>query len=159
MPMTEISKLSAAASVWIFGITPAVSDEAAMLARVDQFLRGWVAHQVPVLSGRELRDGCFLIVAAEKESETSGCSIDSMFGLIRGLEREFGVALLDANRIFYRDASGAVTCCLRNEFGDRANEDTLVCDIAVQTLGQVRSGAWERPARESWHSALLRRSA
>src|SRR5213082_793767 len=160
MPKTEIERLSNDATIWIFGITPALDAEQSkiLLQQVDAFLEQWAAHRVPVLSGRELREGSFLIVAAEKNSETSGCSIDAMFGIMRSLERAFGVQMLDANRVFYRDASGAIASVPRGELRNVANEETIVFDTTAQRLGDVRGGAWERPAKDSWHAALLRRS-
>src|SRR5205823_11379477 len=126
MPRTDIDRLSDDAAIWIFGITPALDADASRTAlqQIDRFLDEWAAHRVPVLSGRELRDGAFLIVAAEKNSETSGCSIDAMFGTMRQLEREFGVQMLDASRVFYRDASGNVASVARGEFRNVANEET-----------------------------------
>jgi hypothetical protein len=161
MPRTEIDRLSDDAVIWIFGITPRLNDEAAatVLRHVDSFLDQWAAHRVPVLSGREVREGSFLIVAAEKNSETSGCSIDAMFGIVRALENAFGVQMLDASRVFYRDADGNAASVARGEFRNVANDDTIAFDTTAQRLGDVRSGAWERRAADSWHAALLRRSA
>jgi hypothetical protein len=161
MPRTEIDRLSDDAAIWIFGVTPRLDDEAAttVLRQVDTFLDQWTAHRVPVLSGRELREGSFLVVAAEKNSETSGCSIDAMFGIVRALERAFGVQMLDASRIFYRDANGDVASVARGDFRNVANEETVVFDTTAQRLGEIRSGAWERRAADSWHASLLRRSA
>jgi len=161
MPRTDIERLSDDAIIWIFGITPPLDEEAAatVLHHVDGFLAQWAAHGAPVLSGREVREGAFLIVAAEKNSETSGCSIDAMFGIVRGLERAFSVQMLDAGRVFYRDANRNVASIARGEFRNVANEDTIVFDTTAQHLGDVRSGAWERRAGDSWHAALLRRSA
>ena len=161
MPRTEIDRLSDDATIWIFGITPRLDHEAetTVLRQVDTFLDQWAAHGVPVLSGRELREGSFLIVAAEKNSETSGCSIDAMFGIVRALERAFSVQMLDAGRVFYRDAKGNVASVARGEFRNVANDDTIVFDTTAQRLGDVRSGAWERRAADSWHASLLRRSA
>src|SRR5436853_3046937 len=161
MPRADIDRLSDDATIWIFGITPSLDDDASatVLRNVDGFLDQWAAHRVPVLSGRELRDGSFLIVAAEKNSETSGCSIDAMFGIVRALEREFGVEMLDASRVFYRDANGKIASVARGEFRNVANDDTIVFDTTAQRLGDVRSGAWERRAADSWHAALLRRTA
>ena len=161
MPKTDIERLSDDAAIWIFGITPAVdaAQTDSVLQQVDRFLEQWAAHRVPVLSGREVREGSFLIVAAEKNSETSGCSIDAMFGTVRGLERAFGVQMLDANRVFYRDADGKIAGVPRGEFRTVGTEDTIVFDTTAQRLGDIRSGAWERRAKDSWHAALLRRSA
>jgi len=32
---------------------------------------------------------------------------------------------------------------------------TIVFDLAVQRLGDVRTGGWELPAASSWHARLL----
>ena len=159
MPRTDISRLSDDANIWIFPITPALADPDAMLRRVDAFLDSWAAHNVPVLAARELRDGRFLIVAADKDAEKSGCSIDRLFALVRTMERELGVSMLDASLVYYRDPDGAVRDAKRSELRDRANESTIVFDTTALTLGDIRRGTWERPARDSWHAALLRRSA
>ena len=159
MPLTDISRLSDDANVWIFPIAPAIADPAAMLQRVDAFLDSWAAHNVPVLAARDLRENRFLIVAADKDAEKSGCSIDRLFALVRMMERDFGVAMLDATLVFFRDANGNVTEAKRSEYRDRASESTVVFDTTAPTLGDVRRGTWERPARDSWHAALLRRSA
>jgi len=159
MPRTDISRLSDDANIWIFPITPAPADPEAMLGRVDAFLDSWAAHNVPVLAARELRDGRFLIVAADKDAEKSGCSIDRLFALVRTLERDLGVSMLDASLVYYRDAEGAVREAKRSELHGRANESTIVFDTTALTLGDIRRGTWERPARDSWHAGLLRRSA
>ncbi|HEX7189964.1 MAG TPA: hypothetical protein VF381_00175 [Thermoanaerobaculia bacterium] len=159
MPRTDISRLSDDANVWIFPITPPLGDAEAMLGRVDAFLDAWAAHNVPVLAARELRENRFLIVAADKDAEKSGCSIDRLFALVRTMERDLGVSMLDAGVVYYRDAEGAVRDAKRSELGDRADESTIVFDTTAPTLGDIRRGTWERPARDSWHASLLRRSA
>jgi hypothetical protein len=159
MPRTDISRLSDDANIWIFPITPAIADPEAMLRRVDAFLDSWAAHNVPVLAARELREGRFLIVAADKDAEKSGCSIDRLYALVRMMERELGVSMLDASLVYYRDDDGLVRDAKRSELRDRANESTMVFDTTAPTLGDIRRGTWERPARDSWHASLLRRSA
>ena len=141
--------------MWIFGISPALdADQSALLLRhVDAFLAEWAAHGTPIRSGRELRDGSFLIIAADETSETSGCSIDRLFGTLKALERQFGVSILDSNRIFFRDGGG-VRAVPRAKFRNAATRDTVVFDVLAQDLGSVRAG-FERRAGESWHGRLL----
>jgi hypothetical protein len=150
-----IEQLSDNAHVWIFGVSPALdaSREAVVLREIDAFLDNWAAHGVPIRGARDLREGSFLIVAADENREKSGCSIDRMFGTLRNLERELGVAILDSNRVFYRD--GAVQAVQRSDFRNRATLDTPVFDITAEQLGAIRNGEWERPAAESWHRQLL----
>ena len=155
MPRVNINDLSNDAATWVFGISPALDDEQSrvLLARVDAFLDQWAAHGAPIAAARELREGSFLIIAARPEDEKSGCSIDRLFGTLRALERELGVTILDANRVFYRN--GGVRTVSRDEFRTAATPDTPVFDTTAERLGQIRSGAWERAARDSWHAQLL----
>jgi hypothetical protein len=152
----SIDQLSDSANIWIFGISPAL-DEAgsqALLARIDAFLDEWAAHGVPIRGARELREGSFLIVAADEKRERSGCSIDRLFGTLKELERTLGVQILDANRVFLRER-GQVCAVPRPEFRARATASTPVFDTTAEVLGAVRNGVWERPAADSWHRQLL----
>lgn len=152
----DIDQLSNNAHVWIFGVSPVLDREkqATLLTKVDVFLDQWAAHGNPIRGARDLREGSFLIIAADEASERSGCSIDRMFGLLRQLESELGVQILDSNRIFLRE-KGQVRAVPRQEFRNAADLATPVFDVTAEQLGSVRTGAWERPAGECWHRQLL----
>lgn len=158
MPRTEITNLSDESRVWVFGISPALdpSQQETLLRAVDSFLGNWTAHNQPIKSARDLREGSFLIIAVEKSEETSGCSIDRLFGTLRNLEAEFGASILDAGRIFFRHGDGRVDAMTRAEFGERGDRHTVVFDTTVETLGPIRNGTWERQADKSWHRSILR---
>src|SRR5689334_21772637 len=152
----NIDQLSNEAYVWIFGISPALDAQQsdALLRHVNAFLDNWAAHGVPIAGAAEVREGSFLVVAADEQREKSGCSIDRMFGTLKQLERELGVDILDSNRIFYRDHD-AVRTVSRADFRNAATPETPVFDVTVERLGEVRAGAWEKPAAQSWHQQLL----
>lgn len=152
----DINDLSNAADIWIFGISPSLDQEqsAVLLRHVDAFLDDWAAHGIPIRGARDLREGSFLIIAADEHRERSGCSIDRLFGTLKQLERQFNVQILDSNRVFLRDRD-RVAAVPRHEFGKRADTATRVFDTTAEQLGAVRSGSWERPAGESWHRHLL----
>ena len=152
----NMDQLSNDAHGWIFGISPALDAEkqSVLLRQVDAFLDQWHAHNVPIRGARELREGSFLVVAADAQREKSGCSIDRMFGTLKQLERDLGVAILDSNRIFYRDRD-EVRTVTRSNFRNAATPETPVFDVTVEHLGDVREGAWEKPAAQSWHRQLL----
>ena len=152
----NIDQLSNDAHIWIFGVSPALDAQksAVLLRQVDAFLDEWAAHGTPIRGARDLREGSFLIIAADENREKSGCSIDRMFGTLRALERELNVQILDSNRVFLREA-GAVRAVPRGDFRSAANVDTPVFDVTAEKLGEVRTGAWERRAADSWHRQLL----
>lgn len=152
----NIDQLSNDAHIWIFGISPSLdaAKSETLLRRIDGFLNDWHAHNVPIRGARELREGSFLLIAADENRERSGCSIDRMFGTLKELERELGVQILDSNRIFLRGDDG-VRAVPRHQFRDAATPDTHVFDVLAERLGDVRSGSWERRAADSWHRQLL----
>lgn len=152
----NLDQLTDSAHVWIFGISPALDEEqqAVFLRKVDAFLDDWAAHGVGIRGARELREGSFLIVAADEQREKSGCSIDRMFGTLKELEQQLGVTILDSTRVFFRN-EGGVRAIARGEFRTAATPQTVVFDTTADQLGTVRTGAWERPAAESWHRHLL----
>lgn len=152
----NIDQLSNDAHVWIFGISPSLDEpkQATLLRAVDGFLDDWAAHGTPIRGARDLREGSFLIIAADERREKSGCSIDRMFGTLRALERELGVSILDSNRVFLRHGDG-VRAVGRGDFKSAATSDTTVFDTTAETLGDVRTGAWECRAAHSWHRHLL----
>ena len=161
MPRRDINQLSDDAYIWIFGVSPALDEmgETKLLHRVDEFLDKWNAHGQPIDSGRDLIEGMFLVIAADKRSERSGCSIDRLFGTLRQLEEELKVKILDANRVFFRHGDGRPDAMTRSEFRDKADAHTIVFDTTAETLRDVRSDAWERRAEDSWHRELLKKTA
>ena len=160
MPLTAIENLPDDARVWVFGISPALDEtkSARFLSRIDSFLAEWAAHGQPITASRQLIDGSFLLIAVDHDAETSGCSIDRMFGTLKQLESELGVQVLDSNRVFFRHGDGRIDAITRADFRDQGDAHTVVFDTIVERLGEIRSGRWEKPAGKSWHRQLLRAS-
>src|SRR5258706_7389617 len=151
VPRIDINQLDDHARVWLFGISPALNESQSqqLLDRVDHFLDTWAAHEVPVTSARELLHGSFLALAVDERSETSGCSIDRMFGLLRQFEHDLRVSILDANRVFVRHADGRIEALTRVDFRNRGDLHTTIFDTTAERLSEIRSGHWIRRASEA----------
>ncbi|HYJ80318.1 MAG TPA: hypothetical protein VEW03_11975 [Longimicrobiaceae bacterium] len=161
MPATTFDRLPDDARLWVFAAARdlAPQESAALLGHVDGFLERWAAHGAPVVGARELRHGRFLLVGAdERATGVSGCSIDSLFHTLAGVEAELGAGLRDtASLVFYRDDVGAVHAAPRAEFrrlaqGGEVGEDTPVFDNTVRTVGELRAGRWETRFGDAWHA-------
>lgn len=159
MPRIDVSGLPDESRIWIFGVSPPLDETkgAVMLQGIDRFLDSWSAHGEPITSARDLRNGSFLIICVDQRSETSGCSIDRMFDLLQQLERDLSVKILDADRLFYLGDDGLVATADRKQFRENCTPTTVVFDVLAERLGDVRSGRWQRPAKNSWHRTLLRK--
>ena len=160
MSATDFAALPDDARLWVFAASrPLSADESAtVLARVEAFVRGWLAHGRPVTGAAEVRSGRFVLVSAdERATGVSGCSIDSLFHTLGELEAQLGVNLRDSSTVLFRGAAGELRGATRPEFRAmaRAGEvdgDSVVFDNTVATVGALRAGEWERPLREAWHA-------
>lgn len=161
MPAVPFDRMPDDARVWVFANPRplASADADALLERVDAFLERWAAHGAPVVGARDFRHGHFLLIAAnERATGVSGCSIDSLFHALAGVERELGTDLRrTSSYVFYRDAAGEVRAAERPVFRHMAaagqvSEDTPVFDNTVATVGDLRSGGWEKRFGDAWHA-------
>ena len=161
MPVVSFDALPTNARVWIFASDkPLVADDARqLLGAVDEFLAQWKAHGAPLRSAREWRDDRFLAIGVDPTAEqASGCSIDVLFRGLQQLERSLGTSLVAGGRVFYRDATGAVSKAARPEVRGLIERGALgdtstVFDTSLTDAGAYRA-RFERPMRESWVASL-----
>jgi hypothetical protein len=147
------------ARLWIFAAAnPLASSHRDLLrAQTGDFVEDWLAHGRPVVGAYDLRYDHFLLVAADEAATgVSGCSIDSLFRVLKQAEAEADTSLLDSSRVWFRDEAGEVQSVSRQEFRKLAEAgevsgDTVVFDNTISTVGDLRAGMWEGPARQSWH--------
>jgi hypothetical protein len=158
MPRIDFSDLPDHGRLWVFPASRRLSlDESArLLSEADAFLDGWAAHGAPLVSGRVMVEGHFLLVGVDEDAEApSGCSIDALVNRLTELGQEQGVTLVEHAPVWYR--KGDTVCAVsRPEFRARVaagdvDLDTPVFDTTLTRLSALRGGGLERPARESWH--------
>jgi hypothetical protein len=153
------SQMPPDARLWIFAAERPLSEteQQTLLAVVDEFLDGWAAHGAPLAAARDLRYGQFLFVAVDESSAgASGCSIDAMTRVLAALEGEIGLELVNHGPVLYR-AGATVARVGRAAFAERARRgevspDTIVFNNTLSRIGELQSGRWEVPARDSWHA-------
>ena len=158
MPRVPFEVLPGHGRLWVFPVSRTLTDvEArACLEAVDEFLASWAAHGVPLKSGRELREGRFLLVGVDVDAEApSGCSIDALVNRLEDFGGEIGVTLVDHAPVRFRDGTEILTLS-RTEFRSLAADggirpDAPVFDTSLTRVEQARAGALERPATETWH--------
>ncbi len=146
---------------WIFGSSlPLSAEDPRLRARLDAFFSRWHSHGESVSGRWRILEGRFLVVQRDPEgAEVSGCSIDSMVGEVKELERELGARLLDSSRLFYRAPDGSVRSATRPEFkalvaAGEIGGATEVFDTTLTRMADLVPGSFSRPLRDSWHARL-----
>lgn len=163
MSVSRFEALPASSRLWCFGADRDLSGEEERRIRdsVEGFLATWAAHGSDLSAGCEVRDGRFLLVAADESgTAASGCAVDGLVRHLKALEAESGARLVDGQGVWYRDAGGHVRSCSRTEFKRLAEigevgPSTLVFDLSLTRLEDARSGRWETRAADAWHASLL----
>ena len=162
MPRVQFSSLPADARVWVFAAERPVRGSAAhqMLGAVDEYLERWQAHGFPLTSAREWTEDRFLAIGVDQSAAgASGCSIDGLFRMLKGMETELGTPLVGGGTVYYRDPSGPILAVSREEFTELAADgavrpDTRVFDTTVETARAWRE-RFETETSRSWHAGLL----
>jgi len=156
-------RLSDAARLWIYAADRDLQphEQSAVEAAMDEFCSTWTSHRRPVYGAAQMLLGRFLVVAAEiPGGDVSGCGIDASVHALDAVAAQHGFGWLPGLYVFYRDAGG-VQAVPRGRFRELARAGavtarTHVFDLGVATLGELRRGAFERPAAESWHGRVFR---
>jgi hypothetical protein len=157
MPVVPFENLPDASRVWVFGSDRPLTEEAttALLKGVDAYLADWKAHGAPLTVGSQFRDKRFLVVGVDQSTAgATGCSIDGLFRVLQGLEKQIGANMVGGGRVFYRGEAGTVQSTTRDEIpalvsAGAITKDTVVFDTSITDLGAFRS-SFEKRAKESW---------
>jgi hypothetical protein len=162
MPVVPFENLPDASRVWVFGSDRPLTEEGttALLKGVEAHLTDWKAHGAPLTVGSQFRDKRFLVVGVDQSTAgASGCSIDGLFRVLQGLEKQIGASMVGGGRVFYRGEAGTVQSTSRDEIpalvqSGAITKDTVVFDTSITDLGAFRSG-FEKRAKESWIKDLM----
>jgi len=162
--LSRFSDLPDHARLWIHATAAPLpeSTQATLLDRLSAFIDGWTSHQHAVEGTATVLHDRFLVVAGTPAvgDEISGCGIDDLTHAIDDVASALDIQWVPALHVLYRTPDGSVAAVSRSTFQERADEgavtaETHVFDPSLTTLGALREGAFETPARESWHAQLL----
>jgi hypothetical protein len=165
--MADVSAFSALpddARLWIRAAASPLdaATQSALLDRLSAFMDGWASHQRPVEGAAAVLHDRFLAVAATPADggDISGCGIDDLVHTIDDAASALEIEWVPSLHVLYRAPDGAVVAASRRTFQQRAEDgavtaDTPVFDPSLTSLGALRDGAFEQPARDSWHAQLL----
>lgn len=161
---TLFTSLSQDARIWIYPVDKHLSPSEAtsILESLNLFIQNWQSHGRKVTAEATILYNRFIVLGAEiPEAEISGCGIDASVHALETIGNRSGFSLLSGLTIFYKDAEGAIQHGARSEFRAKVRNgevtaDTIVIDPSITQISQLKEGAFEQPASESWHATVFR---
>ena len=122
--------------------------------KLYDFLATWAAHGKPLSSSFKIEKNQFIIVCVDEEKEeASGCSIDELGGVIREIEEQFQLGLLDRMKATFVE-NGEVKTLKLQEFKTGLKNGEISKNIEVYDFSKSTYIAFLSdfllPLRRSW---------
>lgn len=157
----EINSLPDNARVWIYQANrPFLDDEVEKIkVSLEEFTNRWNDHGDGLKASFEVKYNQFItLVNDENHTPASGCTIDSSIQIIKKIEKEFNVDLLDRMKTAFKinEVINIVSLADFQKYvlDNKINEDTIVFNNMVNTFGDYKN-KWEVPAKDSWHARFF----
>ncbi|NHE59032.1 hypothetical protein [Cyclobacterium plantarum] len=125
-----------------------------IISKLVTFCNQWNTHGSLMPSSFDIKYDQFIILAVdESKLGASGCSIDSSVKILREIETELEINLLDSGKVSYMDAHGVKVAFLP-EIRKHINEGSLQAQSKVFNPGVNKiadlENQWLIPADHSW---------
>src|SRR6478609_2771030 len=144
------------ARLWVYVSSRNFSPEEELYVgeSLRQFVNGWETHgQAMSGSFSIFKNRVILLAADEKRLAASGCSIDKQVHLIKSIERELNVDLLDKLWVYVQSTEGLASHKLSSlkdliEQG-LIKHNSLILNNLCPTVGEWKGNSFV-PASETW---------
>ncbi len=151
-----LSHLPAEARCWVYGAERnfTETEKAHISDTLQGFVKSWAAHGSVLSADFQLVEDRFIVLAVDESSAgASGCSIDSSVKVLRTLEHELGLSLLENGFAYYEGPSGiervAATEMKAAIESGHIKPQTLLFGVHANRLDALREN-WRKPAVETW---------
>ncbi|HEY3399243.1 MAG TPA: hypothetical protein VGK03_01310 [Geothrix sp.] len=163
MPLSAFSALPDDARLWLVAFDRPV-DPSVLAPEIEALLGRWRHKGIQYQGTWALLEGRILAIAEPTlATQPSGCAIDGMLRGVRQISERLGLGLQDAQDVITRLPEG-VRVFARTDLEARIADGTLgagtvVLDLALLTLGDLRQGRFERPLSATWIGRKYLRTA
>ncbi|MBA5246901.1 hypothetical protein H1R16_08490 [Marnyiella aurantia] len=127
--------------------------------KLYDFLATWAAHGKPLSSSFKIEKNQFIVVCVDEEKEAaSGCSIDSLGGVMRELDQEFSLGLFDRMKASFVE-NGEIKTMKLQDFRKGLKEGAISTQIEVFDFSKNTYIAFLSdfllPLNKSWAGAYI----
>ncbi len=154
----SFDKLSDTSRLWVYQaqrpFTKSELDK--IIGLTESFITNWEAHGQPLAASYEIRYNQFLIISVDESyNGATGCSIDASVALVRNIEAEVGISMLDRSQIAFLDNDQVTMESLASlktaVVEGKITKDIPVFNNSVSSLKDYKE-KWIVPAGDSWMS-------
>ena len=127
--------------------------------KLKNFVSNWKRHGDDLKASFKIEYDQFIILSVDEDfNDVSGCSIDASVHIIKEIQNELNVDLLNKMNVSFKDGNNINTVSLKDfkEFAkqNKITADTVVFNNMINSKADFDS-TWEVEASKSWHSKFL----
>ncbi len=127
--------------------------------KLESFVSNWKRHGEDLKASFKIEYNQFIVLSVDENyNDVSGCSIDASVHIIKELQNEFEIDLLNKMNVSFKDGTNINTVSLKEfkEFAkaQKINANTVVFNNMIISKADFEL-AWEVEAGNSWHAKFL----
>ena len=147
--------------VWVYQADRTLRTEEVteISTKLKHFVGHWKRHGDDLKASFQIKYNQFVILAVDENyNDVSGCSIDASVHIIKELQQDLGINLLNKMKVTFKDDETINTVSLQ-DFKEYAKQqkitpNTIVFNNLVDSKANFET-SWEVAASESWHARFL----
>lgn len=153
VPFEQLSNKS---KVWIYASqTPFTSEQQSLISsELKLFTDVWQAHGVELKASYEIKHNHFIIIGVDESHHApSGCSIDKSVQVIKSIESQLKIDLMNRLVVYVLEnnsvktySSGKLSSAVHEGL---LNVDSQVFDNTITSIDTYKN-EWIKPAQETW---------
>ena len=159
--MVDFNTLPDSSRVWVYQADREFSSTEVeqITQQLNSFVHNWKRHGEDLKASFLIKYNQFIILAVDEDyNDVSGCSIDASVHIIKQLQQQFEVDLLNKMKVTFKDGDNINTVSLK-EFKEYVKQDKIVASTVVFnnmiTSKADLANIWEVEANKSWHAKFL----
>ena len=122
--------------------------------KLYDFLPTWNAHGKALTSSFKIDSKQFIIITADEEKvQVSGCSMDSLNGIMREIDKEYNLGLFDRMKACYVE-NGEIKTMKLNDFRNAVKNGEISSDVEVYDFSKDTYvnylSDFKLPLKRSW---------
>ncbi len=147
--------------VWAFTIGRPLSQEETekILNKAQSFASNWTAHENKLSAKVSIKENCVLLIEVDEKVYTAtGCSIDKLLRIVKSLEAEFQVELLNRLLVPVELANGFEVLSssqIKSQLENKIlSPETHILNTAISNEDELST--WKQPIQSSWLSKFIK---
>ena len=154
--LVDFDTISDSSRIWIYASEIKLNRVAkdTILETLFSHLNSWEAHKQPLEASACILEDHFVVVAVdESNTSASGCSIDTLQRVIKDLETNLSISLMNRLNVYCK-IDDTIKCIPSFQLKNNVSENTLFYDLTIANKSDLTN--FLKPIKDGWCNTLVK---